>query len=80
MAEYQLRFAAGKYWLLNMQQGMEYQSPVCLNESGAYLWKLYEQGWSRAEIAKYLADDYGLEWEKAWQDTNEFFNCFVQQD
>jgi hypothetical protein len=77
MSDYQLRYAAGKYWLLDMgQKGFSYQSPVCLNETGAYLWRLFQKGLEKEEIARLLSVEYGLEWEEAWQDTNEFFHCF----
>jgi hypothetical protein len=79
MAEYQLRRAAGKYWLLDMQQqGFDYHSPICLNESGAYLWQLYQTGCTREEIAGQLSREFGLGWEEALQDTNDFFNCIQQ--
>jgi hypothetical protein len=74
--DYQLRYAAGRYWLLDMrQQGAEYQGPICLNESGAYLWKLFEAGKSREQIAIQLSGEFDLELEEARRDTDEFFNC-----
>jgi hypothetical protein len=78
MAEYQLRRAAGKYWLLDMQQGFDYHSPICLNESGAYLWQLYQKGCTREEIAGQLSREFELEWEEAWQDTNDFLDRIQQ--
>jgi hypothetical protein len=79
MSDYQLRYAAGRYWLLDTgQQGLDYQAPICLNETGAYLWKLFQKGLSREEIAGQLSREYGLDWEEAWQDTNGFFNCFYK--
>ena len=33
---YQLRQAAGAYWLLDMEQGEQYKKPFMLNECGAY--------------------------------------------
>jgi hypothetical protein len=77
MSDYQLRYAAGTYWLLDMgQEGFDYQSPVCLNETGAYLWRLFQKGLDKEAIARQLSEEYGLEWEEAWRDTNEFFHCF----
>ena len=39
---YQLRCAAGKYWLLDMEQdGETYRPPLMLNESGAYIFRQY---------------------------------------
>ena len=42
---YQIRQAAGMYWLLDMEQsGIPYRQPVLLNETGAAFWKLLVQG------------------------------------
>lgn len=42
---YQLRCAAGKYWLLDMEQdGETYRPPLMLNESGAYIFRQYMAG------------------------------------
>lgn len=39
---YQLRCAAGKYWLLDMEQdGETYRPPLMLNERGLYLQAVY---------------------------------------
>ena len=36
---YQIRQAAGMYWLLDMEQpGIPYRQPVLLNETGAAFW------------------------------------------
>jgi hypothetical protein len=72
--DFQLRYAAGRYWLLDMrQQGLDYQRPICLNESGAYLWSLLRQGLDRDEIAGCLSVKYGIGLEEARQDADEFF-------
>lgn len=43
--KYQLRCAAGKYWLLDMEQdGEPYRPPLMLNESGAYIFRQYKIG------------------------------------
>ena len=53
---YQLRCAAGKYWLLDMEQdGETYRSPLMLNESGAYIFRQYMAD----KIAEELATMYG---------------------
>ncbi len=57
---YQLRCAAGKYWLLDMEQdGGQYRPPLMLNESGAYIFKQYTTGNTADRIAEELAGAYG---------------------
>ena len=42
---YQLRQAAGEYWLIRMdQQRFVYEKPIMLNEVGAMIWQQYMQG------------------------------------
>jgi hypothetical protein len=70
---YQLRHAAGKYWLLTMnQQGFDYHRPLALNESGAFLWELLAEGLGRREAAGRLAQEYGLTENEALQDVDAF--------
>ena len=50
---YQLRCAAGKYWLLDMEQdGETYRPPLMLNESGAYIFRQYMAGNTADKIAE----------------------------
>jgi pilus assembly protein TadC len=71
--DYQLRYAAGKYWLLAMsQQGFAYRRPIALNESGARLWKLLAEGLDRREAAGRLAEEYGLAENEALRDVDSF--------
>ena len=50
---YQLRHAAGRYWLLDMQQeGLDYRKPVVLNECAAFIWKRNDQGEPQEQIAQ----------------------------
>ena len=45
MSAYQLRYAAGQYWLLDMEQeGSPYKHPKNLNCVGAEIWKRMESG------------------------------------
>lgn len=70
---YQLRAAAGNYWLLDMQQeGREEQCPVELNESGALLWGLMEKDMNLQEIALYLSENYEINIEDAKEDVTQF--------
>lgn len=71
--DYQLRYAAGTYWLLNMRQrGTDYVKPLALNASGADLWRMLRDGFDKAAIADRLCGEYGLEREAALKDVEEF--------
>jgi len=71
--DYQLRYAAGMYWLLNTrQQGLDYIRPLSLNECGAYIWRMLSDGVDKTEIVNRLCREYGLEHEEALSDVGDF--------
>ncbi len=72
-SDYQLRFAAGGYWILDMgQEGVPYKKPLSVNEIGADIWKMMEQGMERDEIADRLCREYGAEREIVMEDIEHF--------
>lgn len=77
---YQLRHAAGKYWLLDMQQdGLEYRKPVMLNECAAFIWKRSNRGDTREQIAEELQREYGISIEQAREDAEQFIRRLREQ-
>ena len=78
--KYQLRYAAGLYWLIDMEQsGASYTSPVPLNEGGAEIWRMLDSGMSEAEICARLCEEYELSEEQARQDLNDFITQLQSQ-
>ena len=70
---YQLRRAAGLYWLIDMEQsGTSYTSPVPLNEGGAKIWRMIESGTPVANICERLSEEYGIPLEQAREDVRDF--------
>ncbi len=70
---YQLREAAGGFWLINTEQsGLPFEQPLLLNACGAMIWKEYAAGKTRAEIAVRLQRVYGLDADEAAADVGEF--------
>lgn len=70
---YQLRYAAGRYWLLDMEQeGIPYVRPLMTNEAGACIWKMVEQGFDREQIVESLCQEYSVEREVAAADVEQF--------
>lgn len=71
--DYQLRYAAGMYWLLNTKQrGLHYIRPLSFNECGAHLWRMLSEGADKAQIADRLCEEYGLERAEASRDVEDF--------
>ena len=66
---YQLRHAAGLYWLLDTRQpGVPYREPLPVNEVGARIWKLMEQGLDREQIVRKICEEYRVDSDTARQD------------
>ena len=79
--KYQLRYAAGLYWLLDMQQsGESYKSPVPLNEAGAELWRKFAGGMSEAQVCGWLCEQYDLSTEQAQSDVHDFVEQLRSND
>ena len=76
---YQLRQAAGAYWLLDMEQGEQYKKPFMLNECGAYIYRAYISGMSVDEIMQAFAKEYGLSFSCAQSDVGQFMMELRQQ-
>ena len=57
---YQVRKAAGLYWILKMDQvGQAYVEPLPVNQVGADIFGLLQEGNTSQEIAKELSLKYG---------------------
>lgn len=70
---YQLREAAGAYWLINMEQkGLPFEKPLMLNQCGALIWKEYSAGKAVGEIAGKLQQLYGIGPTEAEADVRDF--------
>ncbi len=77
---YQLRHAAGRYWLLDMQQdGLDYKKPIELNECAALIWERVHQGRTKEEIAQEIQENYGISLEQASGDTEQFIMHLREQ-
>lgn len=70
---YQIRYAAGVYWVLDMRQnGKEPVRPVMLNESGAGLLRMLLNNQPREALVEYLCQLYELDRQQAKQDVADF--------
>lgn len=70
---YQLRHAAGMYWLLDTwQEGVPYKKPLSMNEIGADIWKMMIQGLNKEQIVMSLCREYQVMRETVLQDVEQF--------
>lgn len=70
---WQLRHAAGTYWLLDMEQRAGgRKAPFSLNAAGAELWKLLTDGVEEEAAADMLCSRYQLDKQSALRDVRDF--------
>ncbi len=75
-SRYQLRYAAGLYWLLDMEQeGIPCKKPLAINNMGADIWRLIEKGEKPEDIAGKLSKEYQIDREVIRDD----ISCFLKQ-
>lgn len=73
ISDYQIRKAAGSYWLLYMNQtGKDSVLPIPLNESGAEIWNMLADGYTVEQIAQEFHIQYGIEQSEAMEDVQQF--------
>lgn len=69
---YQLRRAAGMYWLIDMEQeGVPFRKPLAMNQVGADIWRMLRDG-EEGGIAAALCREYRVDAEEAARDVEEF--------
>lgn len=72
-SKYQLRYAAGIYWLLDMEQeGIPYKKPLPLNETGARIWNMRMQGMETEEIVVAMSESHDVPAGEVRQDVQQF--------
>ena len=70
---YQLRYAAGLYWLLDMEQpGVPYKKPLSMNEIGADIFRMMAKGLDREQIVEVLCREYQMPRSVIQADVEQF--------
>ena len=70
---YQLRYAAGLYWLLDTEQpGVPYKKPLSMNGVGADIYRMMTKGMNREQIAEALCEEYQMPKSVILQDVEQF--------
>lgn len=71
---YQMRYAAGLYWILDMEQkGVPYRKPLATNEVGARIWKAFVLGETEEGIAEKLSVEYQVSRDEIREDIAQFW-------
>ena len=63
-----LRETAGRFIVLPLGGELDLGSLITLNETGAFLWRLLEEGKSRKELLEALLEEYDVTPERAEKD------------
>ena len=63
-----LRETAGKFIVLPLGGELDLGSLITLNETGAFLWRILEDGASREELLEALLAEYDVDKERAEKD------------
>ena len=70
---YELRKAAGLYWLLDLRQsGEHYKPPLAMNEMGAEIFKYRQLGDNEEEIIRKIGSEYDADVETVKRDVTSF--------
>lgn len=71
-----LREVADTYVVMPVGEAvMQFNGMLSLNETGVVLWRKLEQGAALSELARELADRYGIDEEKATADAEAFLEA-----
>lgn len=71
--DFVLRQVAGTHVVLPIGKAtVDFNGMVTLNETGAFLWRLLEQGIAREALADALTAEYSVSRETALQDVDDF--------
>ncbi len=64
-------------------EGEDINKVLSLNDSGGFVWKLLEKDYPLDKIASLLSEEYGISYEQAEKDLNDFLKVirpFVDTD
>ena len=76
---YQIRHAAGKYWLLDMEQAEHYKKPIVMNETGALILESYWKTESIEQTAEAIGQIYEIDLDEAKADVKIFLEQLAHQ-
>lgn len=76
--KYQIREALGMYWILDMEtDGLAYQVPPALNESGLFIWTRFAEGKGVEDVAVDVSREFGIDVGTAREDVTAFYEAMT---
>lgn len=77
---FMLRNVAGKYIVVAVgETSMDFDGLISLNETGAFLWKILEDGADYDTLLSKLLDEYDIDEVTAKRDIDAFIKCAEEQ-
>ncbi len=69
-----LRDVAGSHVVVNVGKTLDFNGMITLNETGAFIWKLIENGDGFDAIVDAVCDKYGIDHSTAEADTKKYID------
>lgn len=77
--DYVLRQVAGAWVVLPLgEAAVNFSGMLKLNDSGAMLWRILEQGGDKTALVKALTGEYNVSYAQAEADVEEFLTTLMQ--
>lgn len=77
---YILREIADSYIVMNPSGELAFNGMITLNETGAFIWKLINEGFDKNGIAQKITEEYEIDFETAVSDTEAFIQKMIEAD
>ena len=79
-SQYVLRKVLNNWMVLPVGEDTKENTLLKLNDSGAMLWKMLEQGCERQALVDYLMENYAVSDQQAASDVDAFLSMLKQTD
>lgn len=77
---YILREVADSYIVMNLGGELAFNGMITLNETGAFIWRLINEGFGKNEIAEKLTEEYEIDIQTASSDVEAFIQKMAEAD
>lgn len=77
---YIVRKIGSKYYAVSAARAAQGGGMIALNETGAFIWELFEKDNDVATVAQALAEKYEIDMETAMRDTEAYVNMLKEVD
>ena len=77
---YILREVADSFVVMNLGGELAFNGMITLNETGAFIWKLIDEGFEKNEIAQKITEEYAIDIDTALSDIENFVQKMIEAD